>query len=99
MPLQHEIALTRFRVAAVQTQGHPELRAHLREPWRHNAHQRSRRAIQHESTAKDRSVLIKALAPHLVTHDENRRRARLAVVLCYATSRVRRHSQNLEKVR
>ena len=99
MRLHDEVALFGFRIAAIQGRRYPQIRAPPCKPRRHEAHQRAWFAVQHEGTAQHLWVEVILLAPQFVTHDEDRRCARLAVVRRDAAAQQRRHSQEVEHVR
>ena len=73
--LEQEVTLA-GRVGAVEHDRPVEVGPELGEPLRHDADERGRDAVEDEGPAEDRRVGAEVPDPHLVGHDEHRRRAR-----------------------
>src|SRR5262249_119962 len=99
MRVHDEVALPGFRMAALQGLGYPQIPTPPRKPRRHDADKGTWFAVQPEGTAQYLGIEVVFLAPQLVTHNEDRRSARLAVIGRDAPAQQRRHSQEVEDVR
>ena len=79
--------------------GHPEVGVAPGEARRHDADQRSRRAVEHEAACSGSRSLVEAGDPRLVAQDEDRRRARLVVRRLHHAAEERGHAEELEGAR
>ena len=91
--------MAQLRVIAVERHRDPQVGRALGEPRRHDSDQRSRNSIENEAAIQNRRIEIEALEPHLVAHHEDRRRARLYVLLGRGPPEQRRNTQKPERVR